>query len=208
MPRKQLIRTSEFPYHVTTRTNNKDWFQLPLEEVWDICKEAFDSVTDKTDVEVHAFVLMGNHYHMLLTTPHANIDFVMMVFNKYISEAIKKRTDRMNRMFGGRYHWSIIKDQRYLYNVIRYIFQNPIRANICERVEEYPYSTFTQHYLNEKTIVPIAKIMDIPILELHQFFNNNQFKNKDENELITRGLRKGYFSVKIDSNSGRPFLLS
>ncbi|MBF0300345.1 MAG: hypothetical protein HQK51_16620 [Oligoflexia bacterium] len=46
-------------------------------------------------------------------------------------------------MFGPRYHWSIIKYQSYYINIYRYIFQNPMRANIVEDGFKYPYSSFT-----------------------------------------------------------------
>ena len=73
MPRKKLIRTDQFPYHVTTRTNNKNWFSLPLEETWNICLRSLHKANKLNKVNLHAFVLMKNHYHLLLETPEANL---------------------------------------------------------------------------------------------------------------------------------------
>ncbi|EPZ51692.1 transposase IS200-like protein [Bacteriovorax sp. BAL6_X] len=141
MPKKKLIRQGDFPYHVTTRNNNRDWFSIPMYEVWDICKEALIYAQEKEKVQINCFVLMSNHYHLLLTTPNENIDRFMMHFNWRISYLISLRTSRINHKFSNRYKWSIVTEQNYLYNVYRYIYQNPIRAGISEACIDYPYTS-------------------------------------------------------------------
>lgn len=141
MPKKKLIRQSEYPYHVVTRNNNRDWFNIPIFEVWDICKEAFVYALERESVEINCFILMSNHYHLLLTTPKENIDRFMMHFNWRISYLISLRTSVINHKFSNRYKWSIVSKQSYLLNVYRYIYQNPIRAGICENCKDYPYSS-------------------------------------------------------------------
>jgi putative transposase len=141
MGRKNLIRTDQYPYHVTIRTNNKEWFDIPMETVWKICKNCISRARDKVDVNIEAFVLMNNHYHLLLYTPDANLDKFMFFLNKYISHEIRTLTGRINRIFGDRYYWQIIQSDRRYQNVVRYIFQNPLRKKIVKRCENYRYST-------------------------------------------------------------------
>ena len=74
MGRKNLIRQNEFPYHVTIRTCNKNWFLIPMYQMWDICYDCLKLSLEKIPVNIHSFVLMNNHYHLLLTTPDSNID--------------------------------------------------------------------------------------------------------------------------------------
>jgi len=81
MPRKNLIRTNLYPYHVTIRSNNKEWFDLPREIVWKICLRAMVLANQKHPVRIQAFVLMANHYHLLIWTPQCNLDRFMSVFN-------------------------------------------------------------------------------------------------------------------------------
>ena len=68
MPRKKLIRTDLYPYHVYGRANNKEIFYIPLCDVWRLSCELFDKVTKDYGAQVHAFVLMPNHYHLLMST--------------------------------------------------------------------------------------------------------------------------------------------
>ena len=141
MPRRKLIRQNEFPYHVTTRTNNKSWFNIPIFEVWDICKLALIRAQKAKPCILHCFVLMGNHYHMLITTPESNIDEFMFYFNKGLSDLINKHTGVINHKFSNRYSWCIVENESYLHNVYRYIYQNPVRANITKDCFSYPYSS-------------------------------------------------------------------
>ncbi|EPZ49742.1 transposase IS200-like protein [Bacteriovorax sp. BAL6_X] len=141
MPRKSLIRQSKFPYHVITRTNNREWFPLPMFQVWDLCKEALIYAQSKCMVEINCFVLMSNHYHMILTTPNEDIDIFMRFFNSRFSSLLAKNSNRINQKFSNRYRWSIIDNQSYLKNVYRYLYQNPIRAGIAESCGDYPYSS-------------------------------------------------------------------
>jgi REP element-mobilizing transposase RayT len=141
MSRPRLIRTDQYVYHITTRSNSKEWFYLPSKEVWKISTELLGEVQRKFSIEIYSFVLMSNHYHFLVRTPEANIDKVMAHFNKKMSDRINSSAGRTNIVFGGRYKWNIITKMSYYMNAYKYVYQNPIAAKICKKVEEYPYST-------------------------------------------------------------------
>jgi len=140
MPRKKLIRSDQFPYHVTSRSNNKEWFYIPIECVWSYCNTLLNEGKIKFNVQIDAFVLMRNHYHLCIRTPESNIDLFMRYFNKNLAQNIARHAKRINRIFGGPYKWSLITKEAYYLNVIRYIYQNPLRANIVDFCEQYPYS--------------------------------------------------------------------
>lgn len=141
MARKKLIRQNQFPYHVTTRTNNKTWFQIPIFEVWDICKDSLIYALKQEPVVIHCFVLMGNHYHLLISTPSENIDKFMKLFNLKLSLLISKKSGVINHKFSNRYGWTIVNNHSYLLNVYRYIYQNPVRAGLVKGSFDYPYSS-------------------------------------------------------------------
>lgn len=198
MPRKTLIRTADYPYHVTMRVNHKEWFSIDLNDVWEHVKSSFKYAKKKRHVKIHAFVLMNNHYHMLISTPDANIDEFMYFFNKKLSEYIRRQSGKINRMFGGNYHWSLITSNRYLHNVIRYIYQNPIRAQITDRVQNYPYSS-----LNRK----VTKIEHLLDTKAYLSWLNTAVRLR-EDDYIRRGLKKGKFKLSKDPNTRREFQLS
>jgi REP element-mobilizing transposase RayT len=142
MPRKNLIRSSSHPYHVTTRANNKEWFYIPTPDVWHYCQNLLDEGEKRFLVKIDAFVLMNNHYHMLIHTPEANLDKFMHFFNKRLSDKISSSAKRINRIFGSGYRWNLIQNQGYYYTVLRYIYQNPMRAQLVSSIKEYPFTDY------------------------------------------------------------------
>jgi putative transposase len=143
MTRKLLERSDLFPYHLTARVNNKEPFPIPLDEMWQlIAKECF-AIGLLYDVEFHALVLMPNHFHMILTLPNPDYDLgkVMSRFMSELTLSCHRKSGRCGRLFGRRYHWSIIKSSRYYGHVLKYVFRNPVKAKLCDSVEDYEFST-------------------------------------------------------------------
>lgn len=185
MPRKSLIRTNLFPYHITTRTNNKEWFDIDLKVIWIFCLNSLKEAHQKYPIELISFVLMSNHYHLIVKTPDSNIDEFMYEFNKRLSLRIRLNSKRINSVFGGRYKWCLIRNQVYLYNCYRYVYQNPLRAGLVERVENYPYSSL--HYLinGSPFVVPLVDAFGFK----DQFALNWLNKTVEEKEISS--IRKG-----------------
>lgn len=163
MPRRSLIRHPFFPYHVTIRCNNKEWFDVPMPKVWEFCQYSLSLAFKKYPIRLHAFVLMTNHYHMLLSTPDSNLDKFMFEFNRTLSKLLRKQTGRINRIFGDRYHWCLIEKKQYWQNCLRYVYENPLRAGLESDLGHYPFSTF--YYLKNKMSFSIS---------LESFFGENE----------------------------------
>ena len=155
MPRKPLIRSTNLPYHVTSRSHNKEWFLLPLPDMWILAQESLKEAMNLNPVEVIAFVLMGNHYHLLLLTPEGNLDLFMYEFNKRLALKVQSKTGQINRIFGNRYKWCLIQNQQYFINCYKYVYQNPVRAQLVKACEDYPYSTLRTLIKNVKFSVPV-----------------------------------------------------
>ena len=187
MPRSNLIRQNTFPYHVYTRSNNKDWFTLSMEIVWRLFIESMKESNEAIPVDLHSFVLMNNHYHLLISTPNSDLDKFMEHLNKRFSQKLRKHSQMINHKFANRYKWTIVSADSYLYNIYRYIYQNPIRANICVNCQSYPYSSLRISPLEMK-------------LKPHLDFNKhiNWFEtvpNHEFNQVIKTGLGKNTFGV-------------
>lgn len=65
MPRKPLIYTHLYPYHITARANNREWFNLQKSLIWQIMCDEASKICERQKFLIHAFVLMENHYHMI-----------------------------------------------------------------------------------------------------------------------------------------------
>jgi putative transposase len=199
MTRKQLIRTSEFPYHITARSNNQEWFQLPMNEVWNLCLDSLKVAYEKHPVEVISFVLMSNHYHLMLKTPHSNLDLFMYEFNKSISLGLRKKTNRMNRMFGNRYKWCMIQSNKYFSNCLRYVYQNPLRANLVFQCQDYPYSTLYYNVKGQSFVVPLYTKYGFD--DEYKIRWYNQKIQESESLAIKKGLARRSIISLIDSKT-------
>lgn len=144
MPRKPIIRSNKNFYHLTGRSNNRENFYLHMDLVWRFMIDELKLLQEEFDVKIAAFVLMDNHFHLILLTPKENIDRIMYFFMKRVTIDIQKYSGRINKVFGGRYRGCLVLDQNYLFNVYKYVYRNPIRAGLCDKVQDYRYSTWRE----------------------------------------------------------------
>ena len=134
-----------FPHHVVQRGNNREKVFLHDED-----KEKYLSFlkkySDKWNSPILAYCLMSNHVH-LLTRPTKNESLCKMMqgitlcYTQYINRTYK----RTGRLWESRYHSSIVDKEKYLWAVARYIEQNPVRGEIVNKAEDYPYSSAKAH---------------------------------------------------------------
>lgn len=191
MPRKPLIRQAQYPYHIVNRSRNKEWYQLDMPRMWAIFLNALERAQKKYPVNIHAFVLMENHYHLVLTTPQSDIDKFMMVFAKRFSDQVRFYSDRINQIFGGRYRWSIVDNQTYYKNILRYVFQNPVRSGLSTRCENYLFSSLLLRS-PQVQLTPLCNYSNKSFLT----FINLERQLIDERPFISKGLQKPIFKLK------------
>lgn len=141
MPRAKSILQSEFPYHVTARCWNKEWFSLPLHEVWDIFSEQLTFMRWGFQAEILAFVLMNNHFHLLIRTPQSNLDKIMAFFMRETTRSINKRIGRINQAFGGPHFRCVIESHHYYMHAYKYVYLNPVKGGLVSRCEDYSFSS-------------------------------------------------------------------
>jgi putative transposase len=92
----------------------------------------------------HGYCLMGNHYHLLLETPRANLPSAMRHINGCYTKAFNSRWHRVGHLFQGRYHAVPVEKDGHLVETIRYLALNPIRTKppLCKRAEQWPWSSY------------------------------------------------------------------
>ena len=90
------------------------------------------------NVKILSFVLMMNHYHLMALFPNNNQSDAMQRFLRDTSLQVQNETGRTNQIWGGRFFRSRLSTYHYLMNCYKYVYQNPKRAGIVERVEDYP----------------------------------------------------------------------
>src|SRR3970040_3130172 len=141
---------SGFPHHVVQRGNNREKVFLNKAD-----KEKYLSLlkkySGKWDSPILDYCLMSNHVH-LLTRPTKNESLYKMVqgITLYYTQYINRTYKRTGRLWESRYHSCIVDKEKYLWAVARYIEQNPMRARIVSRAEEFSHSSARAHINGKK----------------------------------------------------------
>ena len=171
--------------------------------LWEIFIESMDKAQSLFGCEFHAFVLMSNHYHLIVSTPRSNIDKVMEQIQREVAKISNRKSSRINHFFGGPYKWSLIHEENYYWNAVKYVFRNPVRAGICEKIQSYKYSSFNTTVPNfEWKMTDVFYDKSKPI-DLDVSWLNDPFLNEIE-EGIRAGLRRKQFRIPRDHNNKKP----
>lgn len=109
-----------------------------------------DELYEKHSIEIHAYCLMGNHYHLMVRTPEANISKLIHHLNTVYAIRFNKRNSRDGPVFRGRFHSVLVQDDAHLLHLSRYIHLNPVKAKMVEKAEYYKWSSY-QAYLGLRT---------------------------------------------------------
>ncbi len=204
MSRKSLIRSKQFPYHVTGRVNNREWFPLHLEDVWQSFLEETYASTLNHGVLLHSLVLMSNHFHMKLSTPESDLGNTMRDYLGSLTRNLNRKSGRSGHIFTGRYRWSLIGTADYYSAAYKYVYRNPVKAGICERVEDYPYSTLNVLTGQRRTPLPLSQPLDgagdlmIPDDPVELLRWLNQPYSAETDRAIAFGVRKKTFRFPKD----------
>ena len=147
MARKPRIQYAGALYHVMCRGNRgADIFMSDKDR--NVFLETLGEVCSQTGWRVHAYVLMGNHYHLLLETPEANLVAGMKWFQGTYTQRFNARNKMWGHLFQGRYKALIIDPavDDYFSVVSSYIHLNPVRARLPELLEgklvDYAWSSY------------------------------------------------------------------
>lgn len=102
----------------------------------------FGSVLDRQGWVCIAYVLMGTHYHLIVLIRDADLAQGMQRLNGLYAQAFNRRHGRVGSLFQGRYHAVLIETEEQLLETARYVALNPVRAGLCSRPEDWPWSSY------------------------------------------------------------------
>ncbi len=154
MPRKPRI---ELPgtYHVVNRgVEQRVVFKESVD--YEYFEELMCFYAKSFNITIHNYCLMSNHYHLLLEIKEENLSKFMRQLGMNYAIYFNKKNKRSGHLWQGRFKSWYITDDSYLYTLMCYIEQNPLKANIVKDIKEYPYSSY-HYFLNNKTIPQCLK---------------------------------------------------
>ncbi len=133
------------PQHVILRGNNRSIIFV-AEEDYHFFLECLQQAAEQHGCAIHAYVLMTNHVHMLVTpTQEDSIAKTLQSLGRRYVQYFNYTQKRTGTLWEGRYKATLIDSEQYLLVCYRYIELNPVRANMVAHPREYPWSSYLCH---------------------------------------------------------------
>ena len=149
MARRARFNEINIPMHIIQRGNNKQvCFFNDID--YKIYLDKLREYAELYQVDVHAFVLMTNHVHLLLTQhSKSTISKLMQSVGRYYVRYINQTYNRTGTLWEGRFKSTIIDSENYFLIVSKYIELNPVRAKMVKDPALYPWSSYQENALNK-----------------------------------------------------------
>lgn len=134
----------EYPgalYHIMSRGNAYQDIYLNEEDRQAFLKN-LEHCINLHNLVCHAYCLMSNHYHLLIETPDANLSQAMRDINGNYTQWFNTKHSRVGHVLQGRYKAYVIEKEPYLLEVVRYIVNNPVEAEVTKHAKDWNWSSY------------------------------------------------------------------
>jgi len=172
-------------YHITSRGNERREIFLDEKDRANFLSILAD-YHDRYGILIHAYVLMDNHYHLILKTPKGNLLKVMHGLNGSYTGYFNRQHGRAGHLFQGRYKGILVEKDNYLLPLSRYIHLNPVRAGRVKKLDQYEWSSYRGY---------VGRRKEQPWMEsgwvLSQFSVRAVRARRQYEEYVEEGIRKG-----------------
>ena len=159
MPRRPRVHLPDQPLHIVLRGHNREACFFAEEDFHTFLHWLGESL-DTSKIALHAYVLMTNHVHLLLTPRRAeDVPSLMISLGRRYVQYINKTYRRTGTLWDSRYKSSLIQSDTYLLTCQRYIELNPVRAAMVEDPAHYRWTSYRANALG----VPDARITPHPL---------------------------------------------
>ena len=166
MPRLAREISGSGIYHIMMRGINRQAIFIDEEDCKKFIK-TLEQYKEKCGYEIYAYCLMGNHLHLLLKVGGEPLDQIMRRICGSFVYWYNLKYNRTGYLFQDRFKSETVENDAYFLTVLRYIHQNPVKAGISDKVEDYKWSSYCE-YTNKPKLVDIFFALNM--------FNSNQEK--------------------------------
>ena len=151
MARLPRISPAGVPVHLIQRGNNRDVCFAALED-YSAYVSWLKEYSIKYAVDIHAWVLMTNHVHLLCTPQQDGaVSSMMQSVGRRYMQYFNYQYQRSGTLWEGRYKSCLVQTEKYLMEVYRYIETNPVRANMVDDPSEYVWSSYQINALGKES---------------------------------------------------------
>jgi REP element-mobilizing transposase RayT len=158
--------------------------------------EAIGEMAQRFEIDLFAYVLMDNHYHLLLRTRRANLSRAMQWLGVTYTNRFNARHSRSGHLFQGRFKSMLVQNDAYLMRLSYYIHRNPLRAGMVERLADYRWSSYRAYAYGK----PAAEWLNTEVIlcqlvnteDPHKAYRENVRKYAGEEGRLWEDLRHGF----------------
>lgn len=145
MPRQPRYFIPDIPQHVIQRgVDRQASFFQPAD--YELYRGSLERAAIEHECQIHAYVLMTNHVHLLITPgDKRSLPLLMQAMGRRYVQALNKRYERTGTLWEGRYKASLVQDDFYMLACYRYIELNPVRGGIAGAPGDYPWSSYARN---------------------------------------------------------------
>lgn len=183
MPRRARLTLAGVPHHLIQRGNNRQACFYAIRD-YQIYLDWLEQYANICNCEIHAYVLMTNHVHMLVTPKESGGLGIMMrrLGQRYV-QYINRTYCRSGTLWEGRFKSCITSEDRYVLSCYRYIELNPVRASLVNHPAEYPWSSYRVNAQGEHSSLIVPQ---------------NVYKELDNNPAMRRAAYKELFRDQLE----------
>lgn len=189
MARPLRIEYPDAWYHVMNRGASRQNIFLNTRD-FELFLDLLSEIYACYQIQIHAYCLMSNHYHLLIHTPQANLSKAMRHLDGLYTVRHNRVLGKDGPLFRGRYKAILIEAENYLLHLSRYIHINPVEAKMVQSPGEYPWSSY-KYFISNK-----HKPDWLCIKETLKHFKDNS--NKKYKSFVEESLHDDVFMKSIN----------
>lgn len=173
MPRQPRQKSESGIYHIMLRGINQ---QVIFEEDEDYTKfiDTLETYKAVSGYKVFAYCLMSNHIHILIKVEKEDIDLIMKRIAGSYVYWYNWKYYRKGHLFQDRFKSEPVENDEYFLTVLRYIHQNPLKAGIVEKIDEYEYSSYNEYVSGESSLIDREFVYSLLSKENFEEFNREK----------------------------------
>ncbi len=165
MPRHPRLHASGLLFHIMVRGNNQQDIFLDSTDYEEFL-DAIEGTRTRYPFYLYAYVLMPNHFHLLLEVRQTPTARLMQALLTRYARGFNRRHERSGHVFQGRYKAIVCEQESYLLELVRYIHLNPVRARLVRRPGKWPWSGHGEYLGKTRRGLidsgPVQEILGLP----------------------------------------------
>jgi REP element-mobilizing transposase RayT len=213
MPRKQRIEYPGAVYHIISRGNYRKGLFIH-EKMGEAFERTIFVAAGRCGWKLHAYVIMSNHYHLVIETPEPNLVDGMKWLQNTFASRFNRFHNKSGQVFKGRYKSILVHEDGPLLGLIDYVHLNPVRAKLCtiDELKGHTLSSFPKYFKRTVQLpsdrTTLLSLCDLPdtlagMRKYQKRLKRVDERNPREREALSKKYCRGWFLGSAQAKKAR-----